>query len=249
MALKCYYDGSGAPDGVVTLAGVAAPERLWVEFERQWNDVLQKHSVRSLHMTDLMAFHGEFKSWAGDHERKRSFLRDLWNVLGRFRLDDSEAHPLKAYSCSVLMQDWNRAKKTIPRLASPQSICVNFCVGSVQLPKECADEKRPLILYFDRNEMFMHKVNRVWLNRRQQPGTLHSRIRNIIATDAITDYPIQVADMLAWIANRSVRDVEYLEREAFKFASVLMIEPLNRVYDYDQILLRYPHGRLKASQP
>jgi len=142
MGLKAYYDGSGKNDNVtkvLTLAGFAAPERTWTKFEAEWKDVLERNVVQSFHMSYAMTFNGQFerlKRW--DEARRKALLKDFFNVLGKFRTDHFEA-----YSCSVILDDYRRANCTIPELRSPEALCVNFCVGGLQLAPEDFDTPKP----------------------------------------------------------------------------------------------------------
>ena len=244
MPLAAYYDSS-ADRGrqVVTLTGVAARCVIWESFERNWLGVLKSYSVPALHMNKLMHFRGDFKAENGWNERRRSqFLGELWNVIGSFRMQH-----LVAYSCSVLTDDWSRARSDLPSLVSPESMCVNFCVGGLHLPIECQGESKPVLLYFDRNEQFMHKVNRVWVQQKKRSGTLFSQIRNITAVDS-TKYPIQAADLLAWIENKEARGEDYPFKAMLRLSRILMIEHVICIYDYRHILLDYPNGRLKPQE-
>lgn len=245
MLLCVYYDGStDSQRKVITLCGVAATQSIWNEFEMKWKAVLAQHRIRELHMTDLMALRKEFAKDRGWDDNKRiELLVDLWNVFAAFRL-----RHLLAYSCSVIMEDWNRAKEEISALNSPESISVNYCVGGLHLPEDCAGEARPVVLYFDRNEAFMHKVNRVWLKKRKLQGTLFRQIRDIIPADS-EHVPIQAADMLAWIVNHQFNDdLRQLSGvpSLLKISSVIAIEHFCTTYNYEKILEDYPTGRLRA---
>lgn len=203
MAFAAYYDGSGKPDqAAITLTGVAAPEILWKNFECSWVIALDHNEVvdRDFHMTDLMSQNGKFADW--DDRKRRRLLKDLFNVLGCFRTVG-----LSAYSCTVLMGAYNEAKSQFPALRKPEAFCVNYCVGGLQLTEEqLQSEPRPILLYFDRNEGFLHTVNRVWERHRKKKTGWPSQVRNIIPADRFEYFPIQAADMLAWIVNRCRRD-------------------------------------------
>jgi hypothetical protein len=242
MALKVYYDGSSDEQRreAVTLSGVAATESVWAEFEPLWDKVLEKYLVqdRILHMTDLMSFRGNFspdKGW--DEKQRHALLADLFNVYGHF----DRQRDLEARSCTVILRDWARAKREMPKLVEPEAICVNFCVGGLRLPLECANEAKPILLYFDKNEPFMHKINRVWQRRRKIRNTFFRQIRTIKNVDS-EYYPIQAADILAWIMNHSHRGIH---DEFFELASVLAIRHFSECYDYDQIIADYPMGWLR----
>jgi hypothetical protein len=82
-------------------------------------------------------------------------------------------------------------------------MCVDYRVGGLQLTAEqLVADPRPIVLCFDRNEDFMHTINCVWLRTKKQKKGWPSQISDI-RTATRTDYPIQVADMLAWIINRN----------------------------------------------
>ena len=238
MALAAYYDSSADEKRIqsVTLSGVCATEMVWTTFEDRW--ALALGSVDRLHMAPLMSSKKEFLGW--DDNRKQNLLQRLWNAVGELR-----GQHLLAYTCTVLIPDWSLAKKQIPDLCSPESICVNFCVGNLHFDIESASEPSPLILYFDRTEPFMKKINRVWLRARKNNGTFFSYVRNIIPVDD-SERPIQLADMLAWTANKNACGSQYPHQWLLESASTLMIEHYKRVYDFDTILEKYPTGKLRT---
>jgi hypothetical protein len=233
VTFAIYYDGSvDAERRVVTLSGVGAIEDVWKQVRERWRAILERHGVIALHMTDLMGFSGEFRRDEGWNEGRRiQLFHDLWNVLGAFH-----DKPLWAYTCSVLISDWERAKNEIPLLASPEYICVDFCVGRINLPLESKDEERPFSLYFDRSERFMHKVSRVWLRRRREKKFFY-QIRDITAVDK-SRVGIQAADMLAWMENKDACRVTYDLKALLGVANVLMIKHHCAVYDYATIVER-----------
>jgi hypothetical protein len=242
MLLKIYYDGSWDKDSL-TLCGVAATESVWQGFAPKWEGVLRKHLVRDdiFHMRDAMGFYGNFSRGHGWNETRRSLLlTDLINVIGSFR---GPSHHLVAYSCTVLLDDWRLAKERIPKLPEPHAMCVNFCVGAFHLPMECADEKKPVLLYFDRKERFMHTIRRVWERRRKQPG----KFRQIAAIENVDSrcYPLQVADLLAWIKNRQRPHAQESFVDSLRVAALLMVKHSSLYYDLDKIVEHYPRGILR----
>jgi len=202
MVFVAYYDASGKSDQpCTTLTGIAAPESLWRKFEPLWLDALDRNEVpdHDFHMTDLMSDHGGFKGW-GDDRKRRRLLTDLFNVLGQFRgLDFS------AYSCTVVYDAYNIAKSKLPHLPKPEAICVDYCVGGLQLTQEqLQSEQRPILLYFDRNEACINTVKRVW-QQKNKTGW-QRQVRDIDVKDRSECSPIRAADMLGWIVNRYRRD-------------------------------------------
>ncbi len=199
MAFKAYYDGSGKSDlPAITLTGVAAPKVLWQNFEPLWVKALDRNLVpdRDFHMPDLMGRHGKFIDWT-DSQRE-ALLTDLFNVFGHFRCLD-----LTAYSCTVFLDAHRQAMKLIPQLRRPARICVDYCVGTLQLNmEESNSEQRPILLYFDRSEEFRRTINNIWLRHKKRKNGWASQVRGIFTVDR-SDYPIQAADMLGWIINKA----------------------------------------------
>jgi hypothetical protein len=243
MVLKSYHDGSGKSGETVTLCGIAGTESVWREFEPLWEDVLRKHLVkdRQLHMVDLMSLSRNFSRDNGwDEAQQIALLVDLWSVFGKLR----DKH-LIAYCCTVLLPDWNKAKSEILNLCSPESICVNFCVGGLSLPTESMNDRKPVSLYFDRGEKFMRKVRRVWERRRNCKGTVFYQIGTIDTVDR-EYYPLQAADMIAWTYDQEQRGL--LEGGCLLQVSlVLCVKCVTAVYDYARIIDKYPTGRLKQT--
>jgi hypothetical protein len=238
MALKAYYDGStdGQAIVAVTLSGVAATEKVWEKFEPAWLEVLRKYLVKDniMHMAALMGFHNDFSPENGwDETQRNKLLGDLFNVWGSF----DETVDLEARSCTVILKDWERANKQVRHLPEPEAICVNFCVGGLRLPLVCANEPKPIMLYFDQSEPFMHKINRVWQPRNKSVHSLFNQIRTI--ENATREYfPIQAADINAWIVNHSDMGMH----DAFLETSMEIAVRYHhrKRYDYDAIMEDYP---------
>jgi hypothetical protein len=239
MVLRVYYDGSWDKDSL-TLCGVAGTESVWQEFAPKWEGVLRKHLVKDniFHMHDLMCFSGNFSREHGwDGVRRKSLITVLINVIGSFR---DPSHPLVAYSCTVLLNDWRLAKEKLSKLPPPEAMCVNFCVMGLHLPMVCANERKPILLCFDRKEKFMHTVRRVWERRRKQPGKFR-QIRTIDKIDS-RSYPLQVADLLAWIKNRSRPHAQEAFVDSLRVAALLMIKHSSVYYDLERVFEHYPNS-------
>jgi hypothetical protein len=238
MTVQAYYDGSGKPAPAakaMTLTGVIAQDVLWQRFALLWKDALVRNSVRCLHMSDLMAGRGEFECRRGWTDEKRArFIGDLLNVFGYLRTTR-----LRAYSCTIVLDDYRRLKAEIPKLRKPEDICVNFCVGGLQFAAEELVEPEPIQLYFDRNERFINSLHQVWSKGRRRPRSWPRQVRSIATTDS-NCYPIQAADFLAWIVNR--HHLKEGNEPHYYWAVFLAIEHRTGLYDYKRIVEEYPEG-------
>lgn len=239
MTVRAYYDGCGHSNDnatkILTLSGIVSTDQLWPEFESKWRDMLRCHNIRQVHMTDLMALQGEYKEW--DETRQQALVRDAFNVIGGFR-----GKHLWARSASVPLSDYRKARKTIANLRAPEAICVNFCFGGPNLPPDYAGRERCILLHFDRGEKFMHTVNRVWQKFKKEPNAGWPRqVLDIVSTNAVSCYPIQAADILAWITNRYHRDADCWNGWLF-MSTYLTINHSVALYDYSRISREYPKG-------
>jgi hypothetical protein len=245
MALYAYYDGSGKKDNpnckVITLSAVAAPESIWQEFEPLWGAALARHGVRKLHMSELMCFGGEFTKRRGWNQPKRiALLEDLLKVVNKFT-----GRHLLSYVCSVDLGAWRKAKREKSLLPSPEVICVDACVGGLELAEGESARYRPVLLYFDRSEDFIGVIKPRWDKEHKTRGTKFSQIRTIEPVVEAKDYyPIQCADMLAWFENCRRRN----ELESWElFGAFVAAQSANQTswfYGYNDLVREYPCKRL-----
>jgi hypothetical protein len=236
MPLRAYYDASGKPDlttGFVTLSGISASDTVWPEFERDWGSVLADHpSISELHTTDAMSLNEEFEGWSRADVRK--LLVKFFNVLGKYR-----AHHVEAFSCTLNLSDYWKAKRNIPSLRPPESICVDFCTGGITLPLEDAGKRKCVIFYFDRGDKFMHRINSVWERNKKVKVGWPRQVAAIVPVNSAEVLPVQAADMYAWFVNQY--HISGTHEWAY-FSLRMVLEHFEKLYDYDAIVQRYPNG-------
>ena len=187
MDFEAYYDSSGQRGDrqATTLAGLAASKCVWEQFGPLWGNALDGSGVldRRFGMSDLMACRGRFKDW--DKTRKHRLLNALLNVLAKFR-----PAGLSAYSYTVFFDAYDAAKSQMPKLRKLEAICVNHCVGRLQLTAERPEAQTiDLYLFFDRNEPFLKAVDQVWrqLKKRSEDGPTRCK-RSSLSTTHIAGY-------------------------------------------------------------
>ncbi len=214
--LRGYYDGSGKShekdSKFLTLTGIVASESVWKEFENKWNAVLNRHGAPSLHMADAMSLRGDFSRANGwDDQRVDNLVRDLWNVIGEFRFStEGKGSNLTAFSCTIIMEDYRRAKAENTRLREAEAICVNCCF---KLPFDI--ERFPeIVMIFDCSEGFQKTITRVWEKAKgKELAGWPRQIRNIVnrtkereTLGTSYECPMQAADMIAWLVNNRRRN-------------------------------------------
>ncbi|HXX17022.1 MAG TPA: hypothetical protein VEJ47_19125 [Candidatus Eremiobacteraceae bacterium] len=82
---SAYFDASGHPNNtsVLAVAGFIADADQWIEFDRNWKEVLNRpdFGISSLHMKDFCHSTGEFAAWRNDEQRRRAFLSALIEII------------------------------------------------------------------------------------------------------------------------------------------------------------------------
>jgi hypothetical protein len=97
---KAYFDGSGSSaTHVLAVAGFVARSAQWVEFERNWKEVLIRFDAPPLHMRHFAHSVKEFAGWKGDEDRRRSFLRALVATI-KLRVQHS-------FASAVIIKDYH----------------------------------------------------------------------------------------------------------------------------------------------
>lgn len=235
--VEMYFDGSGNTSNsslkFFTLSGFVSHAHVWRSFELRWKAVLYEYQIAHFHMTDAYARRKLFKDW--EREKIDKLLSCLLSVVGEYHQKDFEC-----YSCIVALEDYRKAKIKIEsngyKLRSPESICVNACAGRIPFPEGCTGIK----LYFDRNEKFMHKINRNWEKMRKQGTGWARQIESIEPIDSSRP-GIQAADIFAWWSRRYYENPDHPKNKFFDGLSIIAGH-FCEYFDYKMILSSYPIG-------
>lgn len=215
IAIRAYYDSSGKSDDpntrFLTLAGYAGTANAWQQFEERWDRVLQRWGCSYLHMSDaylLQQGFAETKGWTKD--RVNGLLRDLFNECLSPTGWVNFKGEFYGASCTVNLEDYTKASADVPSrsIKEPEAICVDHVVtvALMALPENLnlpLGKEGRVELFFDKNESFMHKVDRVWRSKRN--GKLEGPLQlvsSIATADMREVIGLQAADFLAWHANR-----------------------------------------------
>jgi len=234
VAVKSFNDGSGKSDSkAISLACAAALEPQWLEFDKDWGELLAEYGLRCFHMADAMALRNHFTAERGWSEpRVEEIVHRIFVILHKH-----QSMGMQFRCATVIREDYERARVEHPTLRPMASICVNFTVGGLAIPTG-----EQAILYFDRNEEFLHKVNRVWLKKRKRKKTNIGWVRqvtNIIPVDS-AQYAIQAADVVAWTMNRKFTVGDYRE---LTFRTQFLCQLNCAEYDYNALIERYANDK------
>lgn len=218
--IKAYFDGSFGEDEKgdqwITLAGIAATDSVWAEFDRRWSKMLSSRYPIApyIHMIELLGNDDPFETHVGwDFDKKKQLVQDAIVLLSQ--MNKSE---FRMTWCSI--NESARTRLVKEGLSVPfdpfqwcSAVCVFATVGTYSL--NIPDEKQePLFVFYDRGEKFLGKFKNKWLSNRTRPGrpknpdSWWDSFANIQDLDLPHNSGLQSADMIAWGASRSLSDKE-----------------------------------------
>ena len=203
---KSFFDGANKSyeHGYLTLAGLAMPDALVLDFENRWRSALDSFGLSFWHTTDAMSF---------APGSRRSFLKDPQAPWTRDLAEGAKSAMsgvTKAFSqeywrdgflmltCCVNLSEYRSALARNPLLRSAEAICVHNCVGRLGLD----DPERIARIHFDKDEDFMKEVEQVYSkDRKKDDIDWPKQVEYVKAVDSHEILPVQAADLLAWQFN------------------------------------------------
>ncbi|TMA84398.1 MAG: DUF3800 domain-containing protein [Deltaproteobacteria bacterium] len=244
--LPGYYDGSGKSNDseFLTLTGVIASESVWERFDKSWRAILEKYQVSDFHTSEAMSLSGRFSGGNGwSRPKVFELMKDLWNVIGKYRWTDNFSLNSNLYgrSCTVIMQDYHRAKSANPKLREPEAICTRYCFNGLPVDLDSNLEHPEIFLVFDRGEPFLKTLYRNWIKGRNRPNAgWPKQIKGIEFGSASNLCPLQAADLIAWTMGKHHKTQPDGYPEAL--GANVMIAHHIMTYDYESLTKDFPNG-------
>jgi hypothetical protein len=214
IALESYFDGSATKgwksrSGYVTLAGTAADDSVWKNFDHDWREILSKSKDRPeakyIHMREAAHLKKEFSPKNGWTFPKVARL--LHDLLGYLQTIDKQK--FRQFAGTVDLAAYHRIKVEGHQLHE----VVWLCNRSPEAALYWYATQYPGIIhsahyFFDIREPFKEPFERKWNEKKTaliytSPSTTYwTLIKSVTATDMESHPAMQAADMLAWASNR-----------------------------------------------
>jgi hypothetical protein len=249
--MKCYYDGSG--DGVdkngdkwITLAGVAATDSAWADFDIKWNRMLrERYPVAPyIHMIEVMDHNDPFDQKNGwDLPKKPQLISDAIVILSQMDKDE-----FRWFRCSINESAVDRIARDGEYFPADMHKHLSLVLAEFMVTpywNNCllrGKAPEDIFLFYDRGERFISCIKREWLKRRSDPNRLvmdatnvWDRIKDIVDVDQAFAPPVQVADMVAWAHTRALPTDEQREFSDLK-AHLIKFVPSTNLDLTEQIL-------------
>jgi hypothetical protein len=261
VALESYFDGSNTGGwehgSVVTLAGFAADDTIWTEFDEGWKAILgdssRRPSVDHLHMRRAAHLLFPFDYKHGWNMQRVGFL--IADLLMYLQTIDKKR--FRQFACTVDLEAYRRVAAEGLVQDSPITVCLNNCPYGV-LSWYVVDYPgliHSAHFFFDENEPFMQPFEDKWTlekNRLVAPGgsDMFWSLIKTVTTATMKDKPaLQAADLLAWASNRAYTANADRAEVPFRYLEHIMKEVIPSmwcVWNEDRFREYYRNGKTKA---
>jgi Protein of unknown function (DUF3800) len=213
IALRAYFDSSGKlEDNWMTLAAIAAPESIWMEFEKVWTEILDNHTPKGsyIHVREVYRLEKAFDRNLGwDHDNAFGLVNKCLVYISSLPKDQ-----LRAFYCSIDLLAWRKLRAETYQTPDPIDLCNTFCSEFVLTwygfvyPATLIDPKTDSVRYFfDRDEYFFQPFHDKWNRGRIQSlatgrWSIWNAIDEVASVEMKKTPGIQAADIVAWGRNR-----------------------------------------------
>jgi hypothetical protein len=201
----------------ITLAGFAAEDDVWADFDRGWESALEstprRPKAKYLHMREINSLEGEF-SWRNGWNRSRTH-RLIWDLL--MYLQSMDKKRFHMFAATLDMQAYRKLSVAGISLPDPFRICndfscdvalgwyVNAYPGIIHSAHYFFDPGEPFEGLF-RKRCMMEQANYLDSTGARESWLLIKTITSIL--DSRVKPAMQAADLLAWASNRNLTGKE-----------------------------------------
>ncbi|MEJ0063836.1 MAG: DUF3800 domain-containing protein [Alphaproteobacteria bacterium] len=205
--IKVYMDESGIHDDspVVSVGAYLARPKEWGEFTKKWKCAIRP--IKCYHATDAANLRGEFKGWKTE---------DVTEIVKR-ALPIIPQYTAMGFAVAINLNDLKQAmngkRGLLKVLGSPYRACLLWTIALIMAEKNKNESMERIAFY--------HEIN----NMREDALKVYDHVHNTMNPNssimsfsfgAKKDYPpLQAADVLAYEANKRLRNIAASNRRAF----------------------------------
>jgi hypothetical protein len=187
-----YLDESGthAGAGILAVAGYVSVDRQWVEFQREWQEILIAENIPFFHMADYESRFGIYKDWS--NEKRIRVITRLCSIIKR------RVH--RAFTSSVILSDYNEVAAMRPDLfGTPYGFNANICMRLISDWAEQRAHKGPIAYVFERGSGYEAELAQqfnIYLSSDELKALY--RLSTLTFADKRDILPLQAADILVY---------------------------------------------------
>lgn len=195
-----FLDESGkfADSDFVCMAGYISDEDGWSQFSEKWGKLLLQHKIPYIHMKEMIHLQGPYKELGWTVERRDEILNEFIDVI--------RAHIQAGFGVAVDAKYFRSMSAEVRKaVGDPAYFCFHRMLGIVIKKLKSVGYQPGLYITFDDCEDFSVKCYGIWSKLRQKVPDVHNYVPSITFADDQKFWPLQSADILAWVTNKSLR--------------------------------------------
>jgi len=197
--VHAFFDESGKfhDHDFICIAGYIAEDPNWDAFCKQWQSLLKKHRLQTIHMTDLMALKGEYKGLGWSEENKVSVVKDF---IGAIR-----DNVLAGFAVGLDAKYYRSMMKETKKRFQPQVFCFARLIKLLMNRLNAWGWTEPISSVFDDCRQYSMKCYSALCDIKEKHGEVRKLIASITFADDEVFYPLQAADLLAYATRQEQR--------------------------------------------
>lgn len=191
-------DESGVHDGspVVTVGAYFAKPSIWQRWTKDWNR--QKRPINVFHANHCANLRGEFSGWEETH--RDEFVAKLLPIIAE--------HRMAGLSVGVHLHEFEKAIATEPLIremfGTPYTACFQWAVQIVLTVMMRLEIDERVAVFHEQNEYQGEAIKAFdWVRQNRK---IHRRDISLTFGTKQDYIPLQAADILAYEANKRLRD-------------------------------------------
>jgi len=202
FVMHAAFDSSGncASDSTLAVAGYFGyMESTWATFSNFWPDALRQAGIKRLHTTDYLSAHSDSTLTETETDLKvYELLRPFIDVINRSGIFGISA----ALDCPGYARLSAEQKRV---LGMPMVACFELCMESIVANVGQARETQPLVITFDLEDQ-LGPLYGAFRRVKKRRDFVRNLVKGICFVDDDIYHPLQAADMLAYLGQRTLKN-------------------------------------------
>jgi hypothetical protein len=234
--LQAYFDASGEHTSTpfLCMAGYVADHDDWSNFNAAWFELLRKYQIEALHMR-------EFQHGSGQYAAKNWTPAQRDDILTEFLLA-IRTHVLLGVGIGVDASYYRSLPKAAQKKADPQIFIFERTLRKLRDKLIEAGHDAGIALIIDDDARYAMACYQSYKRIKKNDPHTELRFGSICFGDHRYIYPLQGADVLAYLTNRYGRGIETSAPLADAFAQLLQsttpgygIEYVSELWDAEEL--------------
>jgi len=195
-----FLDDSGKfkDSDFVCLAGYLSDDDGWTQFSEKWGKLLIKHGIPYIHMKELISLRGPYENLGWTPAQRDDVVNDFIDVI--------RAHIQVGFGVAVDAKYFrSMCADAQKKIGDPAYFCLHRILYLIIKKLKSVGYQPSVTITFDDCEEFSVRCYRIWSKLRKIVPDVHDYVPSISFADDQKFWPLQAADILAWVTNKSLK--------------------------------------------